>query len=147
MKDGKGPSTVTLRHHTSQRQCVQHGPNADVTFFNSATPTYTCTSDNGCTSYGQGQTTQNYVRDISSFSWVKWWTCHQLTGAVNIACVPCPLMSEELKLDPCPIPPPTDEELGTIEAPLSWRKCEQECRFPCTCRCNVPEYRFIDWVW
>jgi hypothetical protein len=74
--------------------------------------------------------------------------CHQLTGggAVNIAsCVPCPHMSEELKLDPCPILPPKDEELGTIEAPLFARKCEQECRFPCNCGCIVDEYHFIDW--
>jgi hypothetical protein len=58
--------------------------------------------------------------------------CHQLTGgeAVNIvSCVPCPHMTEELleffeiKSDHCPILPPTDVELGAVEAPLSWRKC------------------------
>jgi hypothetical protein len=80
--------------------------------------------------------------------------CHQLTrgGAVNIAsCVPCPHMAEELlqffelKLDQCPILPPTDVELGPVGAPLSWRKCEQKCRFPPTCGCNVTSYHCIDW--
>jgi hypothetical protein len=53
--------------------------------------------------------------------------CHQLTGGggVNIASsVPCPHRFKELKLDPCTILPPTDQEVGTIDAPLSWRKCE-----------------------
>jgi hypothetical protein len=74
--------------------------------------------------------------------------CHQITrgGCVNIvACVPCPHEIEGLKVYECPILPPTDEDVGTIQATLQERKVTQECRFHCNCGCRVDEYKFIDW--
>jgi hypothetical protein len=80
--------------------------------------------------------------------------CHQLTrgGTENLCtCVLCSCVSEELlqffevKYDHCPILPPSDSELGTVGAPISWRKCVQESKHTPSCTCNVKSLHCLDW--